>query len=52
MICVEGQSDSVVQDIENMVRSYIEKVYWFLYEAARLWIQLSFIIILWNILKQ
>lgn len=23
---VEGQPDSVVQDIENMVRSYIEKV--------------------------
>ncbi|GJS20378.1 dynamin-related protein 5A-like protein [Tanacetum coccineum] len=24
-VAVEGQSDSVVQDIENMVRSYIEK---------------------------
>lgn len=24
--CEDGQSDSIVQDIENMVRSYIEKV--------------------------
>ena len=23
---VEGQPDSIVQDIENMVRSYVEKV--------------------------
>ena len=26
MIFVEGQSESIVADIENMVRSYIEKV--------------------------
>jgi hypothetical protein len=26
----EGQPDSIVQDIENMVRSYIEKVLTFL----------------------
>lgn len=26
----EGQPDSIVQDIENMVRSYIEKVVSFL----------------------
>ncbi|KAJ1391287.1 P-loop containing nucleoside triphosphate hydrolase [Sesbania bispinosa] len=26
-VAVEGQPDSIVQDIENMVRSYIEKVY-------------------------
>jgi len=25
-VAVDGQSDSIVKDIENMVRSYIEKV--------------------------
>lgn len=26
MAFAEGQSDSIVEDIENMVRSYVEKV--------------------------
>lgn len=26
MYIIEGQPESIVQDIENMVRSYIEKV--------------------------
>lgn len=26
-MCAEGQADSIVEDIENMVRSYVEKVY-------------------------
>lgn len=26
MACAEGQPDSIVQDIDNMVRSYVEKV--------------------------
>lgn len=25
---IDGQSDSVVQDIENMVRSYVQKVFY------------------------
>ncbi|KAL7192427.1 hypothetical protein ACSBR2_024292 [Camellia fascicularis] len=25
-VSVEGQSDTIVEDIENMVRSYVEKV--------------------------
>lgn len=28
-IIAEGQSDSIVQDIENMVRAYIEKVMYY-----------------------
>lgn len=30
MILSEGQAESTVQDIENMVRSYIEKVFIYL----------------------
>lgn len=26
-MCAEGQPDSIVEDIENMVRNYVEKVY-------------------------
>lgn len=29
----EGQSDGIVADIENMVRSYIEKVLWLCVKA-------------------
>jgi hypothetical protein len=30
----EGQSENIVADIENMVRSYIEKVRWLLCEGS------------------
>jgi hypothetical protein len=43
-IAIEGQSDSIVGEIENMVRSYIEKVIVFVdsYSCWSFWSQLHF----------
>ena len=48
----EGQPDSIVQDIENMVRSYIEKVVFiqvpkFLIGNSIIWLFLSLPKIIW-----
>lgn len=49
----EGQADSIVEDIENMVRSYVEKVYNMLhYDVGfNFFFQNMRLKIIWNIIR-